>query len=191
VKPLAPQRYEVGFTMGQSAHDKLRYVQDLLGHQVAPGDLAAVFERALDALIPELEKRKFAATAKPHPVRPSSSGNPRYIPARVKRAVWQRDDGQCTYVSEDGRRCEARKDLQFDHIREVGRDGDASDGIRLRCQAHNQFTAELTFGTEFMRHKRIAAAEARAAKGRAARKQAPERSCDRSGATDSFIGTGG
>jgi hypothetical protein len=36
-------------------------------------------------------------------------------------------------------------------------------GIRLLCRAHNQHAAEQTFGTEFMRHKRIAAAEARAA----------------------------
>jgi len=33
----------------------------------------------------------------------------------------------------------------------------------LRCRAHNQYGAECTFGPEFMRHKRQAAAEARAA----------------------------
>jgi hypothetical protein len=149
--------------MSQSAHDKLRYVQDLLGHQVAPGDVAALFERALDALIPELEKRKFAPTTEPRRDRPRSGQNPGYVAARVKRAIWKRDEGQCTFVSEDGRRCEARKDLQFDHIREVARGGEASvDDIRLRCHAHNQYTAELTFGADFMRHKRIAAAEARA-----------------------------
>ena len=36
-------------------------------------------------------------------------------------------------------------------------------GIRLRCRAHNQYTAERTFGAEFMRHKRLDAAEVRAA----------------------------
>jgi hypothetical protein len=36
-------------------------------------------------------------------------------------------------------------------------------GIRLRCRAHNQYAAECAFGTEFMRRKRLAAAEARAA----------------------------
>jgi hypothetical protein len=164
VQPLAPGRYGVQFTMGQSVHDKLRYAQDLLGHRVAPDDLATVFEQALDALIPELEQRRFAATTKPRPGRPRSSENPRNVPARVKRAVWKRDQGRCTFESDDGKRCEAREDLQFDHVREVGRGGELSDGIRLRCPAHNQHTAELAFGAEFMRHKRIAAAEARAAK---------------------------
>jgi hypothetical protein len=36
-------------------------------------------------------------------------------------------------------------------------------GIRLRCRAHNQYEAERTFGAEFMRTKRLAAAKARAA----------------------------
>jgi hypothetical protein len=55
-------------------------------------------------------------------------------------------------------------------------------GIWLRCRAHNQYQAECTFGAEFMRHKRIAATEARAAASRAqAAVDAPLRS--RSGAT--------
>jgi len=166
VKPLAPQRFAVQFTMSQSAHDKLRHVQELLGHQVASGDLAQIFERALDALIPQLEKRKFAATSTPRPRREAHpSDNARHIPAHVRRAVWKRDEGQCTYRSDDGHRCEERKGLQFDHILEVARGGEASvSDIRLRCHAHNQLEAERTFGSEFMRHKRIAAEEARAAR---------------------------
>ncbi len=55
-------------------------------------------------------------------------------------------------------------------------------GIRLRCRAHNLYGAECMFGVEFMRHKRLAAAEARAAaKGRAAaaRAQAAEQAKQR------------
>jgi 5-methylcytosine-specific restriction endonuclease McrA len=160
---LAPQRFAVQFTMGQSAHDKLRYVQELLGHQVPSGDLAQVFELALDALIPQLERRKFAATSRPRKDHRRSSEDSRRIPTHVQRAVWERDRGQCTFVSEAGHRCEARKPLEFDHIQEVARGGEASvAGIRLRCRAHNQYEAERTFGSEFMRHKRIAAVEARA-----------------------------
>ena len=163
VRPLAPQRFAVQFTMGQSAHDKLRYVQELLSHELPAADIAQVIERALDALITQLEKRKFAAAAKPSgPRRPTRSQ--RHIPADVMRTVWERDQSQCTFVSETGRRCAARKFLEFDHADEVARGGEATvAGIRLRCRAHNQFGAECTFGAEFMRHKRQAAAEARAA----------------------------
>ena len=163
VRPIAPQRFTVRFTMGQSAHDKLKYVQELLSHELPTGDIEQVFEQALDALIPQLEKRKFAATtsARPGGGRPTKSL--RHIPAEVTRAVWERDQGQCTFVSESGHRCQARKFIEFDHVQEVARGGEASiDGIRLLCHAHNQHQAERTFGAEFMRHKRIAAAEARA-----------------------------
>lgn len=178
-RPLSGQTIAVQFTFGRGAQDKLRRAQELLSHQIPSGDLAQIFERALDALIPELEKRKFAATANPRPARGRPSANPRHIPARVKRAVWERDGGRCTFTSEDGHRCEATKRLEFDHVVEVARGGEATvDGIRLLCRAHNQHAAERTFGPEFMRRKRIAAAEARAsARGRTGCKPMAEAAC--------------
>ena len=163
VAPIASQRFALHLSVGQSAHDKLRHAQALLSHQIPSGDLAEVFERALDALIREAEKEKFAATSRPQrTVRPSKSA--RHIPSRVKRAVRERDQDQCTFTSESGKRCGARSMLEFDHVEEVARGGRASvAGVRLRCGAHNQYTAECTFGREFMDHKREAARAAAAA----------------------------
>jgi len=165
VAPLAPQRYALQLTMSQSTHDKLRYAQDLLGHQVAPGDVAQVLDRALDALIAQLEKRKFAATSQPrhHGHRPVPQD--RHVPAEVRRAVWERDGGRCTFVGECGQRCAARSMVEFDHVQELARGGVATiGGMRLRCRAHNQYTAERTYGAEFMRHKREQARCAAAAR---------------------------
>ncbi len=76
----------------------------------------------------------------------------------MKRAVWARDGGQCTFVSEVGHRCQARKLIEFDHVEPVARGGTATvAGIRLRCRAHNQYGAEREFGAGFMRGKREAA----------------------------------
>jgi len=167
VAPLSHESFGLQVTLGRSTHQKLRRAQELLGHQIPSGDIAQVLDRVLDLAIAELEKRKYAATTKPRRCRRPTAG-PRHIPADVQRAVWKRDGGQCTFVSETGHRCEARKPLEFDHVREVARGGEASvEGIRLRCRAHNQYEAERTFGSEFMRHKRVAAVEAReAAKSR-------------------------
>jgi hypothetical protein len=97
----------------------------------------------------------------------------------VKRAVWVRDKGHCTFVSESGRRCECRRDLQFDHVKEFARGGEATvDNIRLRCPGHNQHSAEQTFGAGFMKQKRAEAAEARA-NGRAARERARAEKAER------------
>jgi hypothetical protein len=156
VAPLAPQRYGIQFTLDQAGHDLLRHVQDLLGRQVAAGNIAEIFVRALRVYAAQLEKQKLAATEQPRPARCPRPGS-RHIPAHVKRAVRERDGGQCTFVSELGRRCEARSGLEWDHIKEFARGGEATvDGIQLRCRAHNQLTAERTFGVEFMREKREA-----------------------------------
>src|SRR6266436_790196 len=151
--PIALERFMLQVSIGQDTHDKLRHAQDLLGHQIPSGDMAQVLDRALDALIEKLERRKCAATSRPRRARPSA--NRRHIPAEVRRAVWERDGGQCTFVSESGHRCSARKLLEFDHIEEVARGGRATvGGIRLRCRAHNQYGAECAFGAGFMGHKR-------------------------------------
>jgi len=164
VVPIATERFAIQVTIGKTAHDKLRHAQALLSYRISAGDLAGVLERVLDLAITQLEKQKFAATSKPR----ASQGrpiNPRTIPARVRRAVWQRDGGQCTFVSSAGHRCSARERLEFDHVDPVARGGQATVGtIRLRCRAHNQYAAECAFGAEFMRRKRQQARERREAR---------------------------
>ncbi len=71
----------------------------------------------------------------------------RYIPAAVRRAVYVRDRGRCSFVASDGRRCEARAFLELDHVEPWARSGRAVDeNIRLRCRAHNQMHARDCFG---------------------------------------------
>jgi len=161
VTPTSPGRLALQAPLRQETHDLLREVQDLLGHQVAPGDVDAVLHFALRTAKQKLLERKCAATVQPRRRRPSKADS-RHIPAEVRRAVWQRDGGQCAFVSDTGHRCEERKDMQFDHIDPYAKGGEATvGGIRLLCRAHNQYEAERTFGAEFMRRKRQAAAEAR------------------------------
>jgi 5-methylcytosine-specific restriction endonuclease McrA len=140
---------------------RLRYAQELLGHAVPGGDPVAVFGRALEALIRQLERKKFASTERPR--KPRAATRPRTVPAHVKRAVWQRDQGQCAFVSAQGRRCSSRARLEFDHREPVARGGPSrAEDLRLLCRAHNQFEAERLFGQAFMHRKREAARVARA-----------------------------
>jgi hypothetical protein len=116
------------------------------------------------ALIEKLERVRFGACARPRKSGLRARPGSRHIANDVRRAVWKRDGGQCTYTSESGRRCEARRDLQFDHEMEFARGGEATvDNLRLRCPGHNQHAAEQTYGAGFMKQKREAAAAARAA----------------------------
>jgi hypothetical protein len=147
VEPLAPERYALQTTIRKDTRDKLRRIQELLGHQIARGDVAEVIDRAFDLLLANLEKQKFAATSRPRPVSKRESKNPRHIPAHVKRSVWERDQGQCSYVSDGGHRCPERSRLEFDHADPVARGGEASvETIRLRCRAPTSTSPSACLG---------------------------------------------
>ncbi len=154
--PLSPGRVALQVTIAQVTHDKLRYAQELLGHAVPSGDLAQVLDRALDALIAKLEQRRFARTERSRPAsRRPGTNDSRYMPAEIRRMVWQRDGGRCTFASDKGHRCGARSRLEFDHTQPFARGGQATpSGLRLRCRAHNQLAAERAYGAEFIRQKR-------------------------------------
>ena len=64
----------------------------------------------------------------------------RSIPAAVKRQVWQRDGGRCSYVDrETGRRCNSRHLIEIDHILPYALGGGADpENLRLTCRAHHR-----------------------------------------------------
>ena len=160
VEPLAPQRYAVQFTMDQDLHELLQKACDLLGPEVKREDIAHVFKRAMQLLVSHLEKKKSGVTDRPR--RRSSLGNGRYIPAEIRRAVWKRDGGRCTFVGDSGRRCQERHALEFDHVHEFARGGLSTvANLRLRCRTHNQYVAEQSLGAGFMRLKRLDARASR------------------------------
>jgi len=166
VAPIAHGRFVIPLTIDQAMYDKLNRVQALLSHKIPNGDLVAIFDRMLDLTIVQLEKKKLGAASNPRPLKRSSSS--RYIPAQVRRAVWSRDEGQCTFVSEKGRRCTAHRLLEFDHVIPVARGGESTaPNLRLRCRAHNQYEAEREFGRDFVRRKREQAKAEQTARAKA------------------------
>jgi hypothetical protein len=161
-------------TVDSCTYDKLRLAHELLGLPFGSGHIADVLDRALDALIERLEKRKFAAAEAPREARNTST--PRRIPAAVKRAVRARDGGRCTYVGDNGRRCPEHSRLEYEHVIPVARGGGSTVGnIRLLCRAHNQLLAERSFGAEFMAEKRRVAGRARSENGGASSRGGPMR----------------
>jgi hypothetical protein len=65
IVPLAPERYKIQFTASADTCNKLRRAQELLRHRIPNGDVAAVLDQALDLLVRDLERQKFAATNRP------------------------------------------------------------------------------------------------------------------------------
>jgi hypothetical protein len=175
-EPQVVERFEVRVTIDRATYERLRYAQTLMSHAVPNGDLGQILGRAVEALITVAERQKFGSrrsrvsrsipTSRPIPALEAGTGTShcapsarpdrtRYIPADVRRAIWQRDQGQCTFISASGHRCHARRLLEFDHVEPVARGGRSTvEGLRLRCRAHNQYEAERAFGRGFMAGKR-------------------------------------
>ena len=154
VRPSAPERYHVKFTIGEETHRRLRRVQTLLRREIPDGDPGAIFDRALAVLLEKVEKAKLGATSSPRSgpsIRPGTD-NPgsrpsRHIPSDVKRVVSKRDAGQCAFVAAGGMRCTQRAFLEFHHVQPFAKQGPATvENISLRCRRHNRYEAELVFG---------------------------------------------
>ena len=158
VAPLAEETFKFQFTASRACHDKFRQAQDLLRHRISDGDLATIFENALDVLLEQVKKERFATgrNARQAPIEDGDASSSRHIPDAIKREVFERDGGRCTFLDERGRRCAETGALEFDH-----QDGFArthlhrADRIRLLCSAHNQHAAEQMYGRAFMERARV------------------------------------
>ena len=172
LEPLSADRYGVHFTADGEFRELLERVRGLAGHRLPSGDLMTLLKRGLEAYERELSKERFARGRKPRRSRsvapapsapdlsppdptkhaaepeptPTAKRRRRYS-AEVLRSVYLRDGKQCSYVSPDGRRCNARRCLELDHIDPFALGGQCTiENLRLRCRAHNQRYARQYFG---------------------------------------------
>ena len=167
IEPIAPARYRVQFTASAELRDKLDRAKALLRHKNPGADLAEVVDEAVTMLLAKLEGRRFGTTQKPRKTlaETDTSASSRYVPAAVRRVVFERDAGRCTFVDETtGRRCSCTDPgkLEYHHTTPfaLGTDHDP-DVLTLRCRAHNQYQAALDFGTETMTRYRTGSSRAR------------------------------
>jgi len=154
VEPLSEARFRVQFTASLNLREKIQRARELLSHTIPDGDLACVFERGLDLLIEQQEKRRLGIGVRSRgqagastPAHAEQSSHSRHIPAAVRRQVWQRDGGQCTFVDAEDRRCAERSFLEFEHRVPFGKGGTSTpENVRLLCRAHNRGQAERAYG---------------------------------------------
>ncbi len=154
VEPLAPARFKVEFTADAELREMLERLQALMRSSSTGGDLASVVKVAVAEKLERLEARRFGKTKAPRKKLAETDTTPksRHMPAAVRRAVFERDGGQCTYVDAQGRCCTERHNLEFHHRKTpFGRGGDHSpDSVTLHCRAHNLLMAEQEYGEEKM-----------------------------------------
>jgi 5-methylcytosine-specific restriction endonuclease McrA len=220
---LEPQRYAVHFTAGEDYVKLTEEACALLSHATPRVTLEELHLRAMQALVAELKKKKYAIPAASTRSRPRSEkagagaeaelhsetatqtetdtetgrssgkrtgpalaprgadGNKgsgeksdfgrgtrkqrndsprqrgRHVPAAVRRSVYERDAGCCTYTDASGQRCGETHYLELHHLEPFAREGEHTpENLTLRCRAHNAHAAEQDFGREVMQRRRTA-----------------------------------
>ena len=132
VTPCASGDYDVRLSITEAEHEDLRKAQALLGHAVPSGDPAEIYARAIKHYVAHLEKQRLGV--KPGAAAPAAGTGGRSIPKPLRRLVWERDGGRCTFVSPDGHRCEETGRLEIDHITPVAEGGRTTpDNLRVLC----------------------------------------------------------
>jgi len=173
-----PQQYQVQFSTSEEHVKLIERAKSLLMDEAPSKSLGELHLQAMKLLVAWLEKRKFAITERPRgttgrpqhreeplqeqglPRRvelPAAAPRPRsrHVPAEVRRVVFERDDGRCSFVDERGERCRETRWLELHHRRPFGKHGDhAAANVTLHCRAHNALAAELDFGRAHMAEHR-------------------------------------
>jgi hypothetical protein len=176
-----PLRYKVQFTATEEYVDLMERAAALLSSRGEHNGIEEVHLRALRLFVERLEKRRFGAPAKSaKPAKPAKSDEPtkpssiadssteaskneprpasrpsRHIPARIRRAVFERDGARCTHVDARDQRCRETHHLELHHLVPFALNGEHSAAnLTLRCAAHNALAAELDFGPEHIAAQR-------------------------------------
>jgi 5-methylcytosine-specific restriction endonuclease McrA len=155
LEPHSEDQWSMRVTIDAALKEDLETLKSLLSHKLPKGELAEVLREAVRCAIERHGKRRGAVNParerKPAERKARPAGRREPVPAAVKRAVWERDGGRCTYVSPEGHRCESRWQLELDHVEAAARGGPSTiENTRLRCRPHNLLHAEETYGREHM-----------------------------------------
>ncbi|MCR4294964.1 MAG: HNH endonuclease [Elusimicrobia bacterium] len=140
IAPRSSERVYFGFTGSEELRGVIDRCKDLLWHKFPAGRLEDVFLELGTSYL-KLKDPELLPASMPKPPRAART---RWIPRWVRSKVYRRDEGRCVFTSEDGRRCDARRGLEYDHILPwaMGGRSDDPDNIRLLCRAHNEWAAK-------------------------------------------------
>ncbi len=171
IVPLTSNVRRVHFNVDKQVVRKLKDARDGLSHAIPGATMEQVLEAALDLLLEKQAKargqvkkpRNTLAPAAPRVEVPDASSpasldaseplpsrrtGPREpAPAAVRRAVWERDSGRCTWPLDGGGCCGSTHRLELDHIIPWAEWGPSTvENLRVVCGRHNAVAARRHFG---------------------------------------------
>lgn len=147
IKATSVETFSLQLSMPKRVKEKLDYLRTLMASEKASVKTLEVLEAALDEGIKAYEK-KLSTSAKKVPALEQK----KTISIHVRREVWRRDQGQCTFVDPVTKlRRQEKRYLEYDHIHPKSLSGSNEiENIRLLCRSHNQMAAMHVFGRRKM-----------------------------------------
>jgi hypothetical protein len=152
IEPISEERRVLRMTVGREFVADLEAARAALSHVVPDGKLETIIHECIRRTVAALTRKQRGA-GKPGKGRKPSG---RYLPAPVRREVWERDGGRCAFVGSDGHRCHSDYQVQFHHREAYAKGGPPTvANVSLACARHNLYLAELEFGPVLpARHRR-------------------------------------
>ena len=146
MEALDGERRRIHFDIGPETTKLLERARAVMRHKFPLASFEDIVKEALKLLLKERDPALKLKLEKEDAKRVLTDG--RRIPYWVRRKVWRRDGGRCSYIAPNGLRCESKSWLEFDHIKPyaIGGRSDDPENVRLLCRAHNQFEAVQAFG---------------------------------------------
>lgn len=150
-------KYQITIEIDESLMEKVELFKNLISHRNPNPSLAECFEAMADIAIEKLDLSKATTVAAgvgsdAPPPAVAHRKRPKYISAAVRREIWRKAEGKCTFVNgENHQRCNSIFQLEVDHIIPQALGGTSEiENLRLVCRAHNILYARAEFGDEFM-----------------------------------------
>jgi hypothetical protein len=169
IEPLTADLRRLHITVSREFLRDLETARDGLSHATPNATTEQVLHSALQMLLEKqarargLVKKPSAPTRKlqepspplalvPAEPPPSRRDGPREaIPVAVRRAVWQRDAGRCSWPLDSGGCCGSTHRLELDHIIPWAEWGPSTEeNLRVVCHRHNAFAARRSYGSRWM-----------------------------------------
>ena len=147
-EPLTAELRRLHVTVSSRFLEKLEETKAALSHTHPAGRAEEILEAGLDLLLERQAKRNGQVKRPQEQERPSA---PDHVPARVRRAVWERDGGRCQWPIDSGGVCGSTLRVELDHVQPQALGGLSTiSNMRCLCRMHNDLAARRIFGDGHM-----------------------------------------
>ncbi|MBI4376814.1 MAG: HNH endonuclease [Elusimicrobia bacterium] len=140
--PVVSTRVDFSFRGSLALRQAIEHAKGLLAHKFPFGELDHVLLEVLQDYLERHDPQRVLDLGRTTAARSSSR-----IAASVRRAVWARDGGRCSYIGPEGVRCQSRRMLELDHIKPKALGGGSDvNNLRLLCRPHNDAERRRVLG---------------------------------------------